>query len=354
MDTGPGIPRRPAGPRETSRDLDSPTSGIPVQPSSSAPPAGHPSGGHPSGGSPSASGGHPYAQDAPGQPPYGNQQQPQMQPTLSGAPQNAYAQEPSYTARGSDELGVRETSGVEVRIGSSRSERNRLRREQRGRDGRRKGVLIGAGALVVAAAAVAALVLIPGSDGGKDGGTAASGGGTPSVPAQGGAMPKTGTQVTVATTDGSRYQLGVVDTGTAEGAATQQTTAPTGYGFAYIEYVLSNPGKEKVLLDYPGDVFVKLSRLEKSARGRCMPQVGAPETMCTPPTHSDVVKTLRGGQLVAGDGEDKYMPPGSSYLVRATVDVPVAKTLRPGDLRLFIWKRLYMGNQDAKEAPLPR
>ncbi|RMI43506.1 hypothetical protein EBO15_16325 [Actinomadura harenae] len=252
---------------------------------------------------------------------------------------------------------MRETSGVEVRIGSSRSERNRIRREQRGRSGRRKGLLAGAVVLVVAAAAAGAFVLIPGSDGenGENGdGATVSGGGDTSAPARSGPMPKTGAPVTVGTADGYKYRIAAVDAGTGDGASTQQTTAPSGYGFGYVEYVLSNPTNAKVLLDYPGDVFVTRSRVESSGRGRCMPQVGAPEAMCTPPTHSDVVRSLRGGQLIKGDGEDKYMPPGSAYLVRATVDVPIAKELKAGDLRLFIWKRLYMANASAKEAPLPR
>lgn len=368
MDTGPGIPRRPAGPRETSRDPSgAPTSGIPVQPSAQPlaqqhgayPDEQYGSGGYPTVQSPTGSGGHPHTRDVPAQQGYAQQQQPvqQIQPEQQFQPERSQGAQPpgaSYPARGSDELGVRETSGVEVRIGSSRSERNRIRREQRGRAGRRKGLLAGAAVLVVAAAAVGAFVLIPGSDGGKGDGTTASGGGGSSAPVQPGRMPRTGTPVTVSTADGNKYQLAAVDTGTGDGASTQQTTAPSGYGFAYVEYVLSNPTHDKVLLDFPGDVFVKRTRVEGSGRGRCMPQVGVPEDMCTPPTHSNVVRALRGGQLIKGDGEDRYMPPGSAYLVRATVDVPVAKELKTGDLRLFIWKRLYMANASAKEAPLPR
>ncbi|MEV5571087.1 hypothetical protein AB0L06_13645 [Spirillospora sp. NPDC052269] len=389
MDTGPEIPRRPAGPRETSRDPSgAPTSGFPVQPSQppaqpsqtrTQQPTGYPdepfaSGGYPTVQSPRGSGEHlqtwdvsaphgygrqqPSAQQQPQQPsPQPQYSQPQQPPAQQFQPQHSPGVQPSgapYSGRGSDELGVRETSGVEVRIGSSRSERNRIRREQRGRDGRRKGLLAGAAVLVVAAAAAGAFVLVPGSDGGKKDGATASAGGGSSAPVQSGRMPKTGTPVTVGTADGNKYQLAAVDTGTGDGASTQQTAAPSGYGFAYVEYVLSNPTHDKVLLDYPGDVFVKRTLVESAGRGRCMPQLGAPEDMCTPPTHSDVVRTLRGGQLVKGDGEDKYLPPGSAYLVRATVDVPVEKELKTGDLRLFIWKRLYMANADAKEAPLPR
>ncbi|MCP2337154.1 hypothetical protein [Actinomadura rupiterrae] len=381
MDTESGLPGRSGGPRATSRDpLGTSASpahqGYPQQPSAQPPYAQqpHPQQPHPQQSPqpqqpyaqqppaqqayvqqpPTQQG---YAQEPPAQQPYAQEppaQQAYAQHPSASQPPNAYAHEASYGPRSSDEIGVRETSGVEVRIASSRSERNRIRREERGRSGRRKGLLVCAGVLVVAAAAAGAFVLIPGSDSEKgDPGTAAIDGNPPASSTQSTAMPKTGTPVTVGTTDGYQYQLAAVDSGVGEGASTQQTTAPSGYGFAYVEYVLSNPTAKKVLLDFPGDVFVKRTLVQSAARGRCMPQAGTPEDMCTPPTHSDVVRSLRGGQLIKGDGDDKYMPPGSAYLVRATVDVPVEKELKTGDLRLFIWKQMYMADQTAKEAPLP-
>ncbi len=48
------------------------------------------------------------------------------------------------------------------------------------------------------------------------------------------------------------------------------------------------------------------------------------------------------------------MPPGSAFLVRATVDVPVDRDLKRSDLGLFVWKQLYMADQLAKQAPFPR
>ncbi|MBW8487329.1 hypothetical protein [Actinomadura parmotrematis] len=246
---------------------------------------------------------------------------------------------------------VHDTSGVQVRIGS-RSDRHRARREQerQGGGGRRLGLILGGVSIAVAAAvAVGVLLMMPGGD---DGGVAPSG---PAGASTGGtgAMPKTGSPVDVATADGSKYRIAAVGAGSGAGVSTQQAGAAGGSKVAYIEYVLSNPSQQKVLLDFPGDVFVKRDMVGASARGRCMWQAGVPEDMCTPPTSSDVVRKLKGGDLVAGDGGDKYMPPGSSFLVRATVGVPVDRRLGRNDLRLYIWKKLYVPDQYARLAAFP-
>jgi hypothetical protein len=167
-------------------------------------------------------------------------------------------------------------------------------------------------------------------------------------------LPRRGKPVDVGTADGSRYRIAAVNGGIEEGGATpQQSSPPPGTKFAYIEYVLTNPSKERVLLDFPGDVFLERDLVAEQARGRCMWQAGVPEDMCTPPTRSEVVRRLAGGALASGDGGDKYLPPGSSHLVRATVEVPVSERLKRADLRLYIWKQLYMADRLAKQAPFP-
>ena len=216
---------------------------------------------------------------------------------------------------------------------------------------------------IAAAALVAgAIVLLPRSNGvhapepQSVGETTATGPGSGSAAGAKGGMPRTGAPVEVSTADGSRYRIaavtaGIDAAGTApQGAAAQAARTPT----AYIDYVLSNPSKRRVLLDYPGDVFLRRDAVAPEARGRCMWQAGVPETMCTPPTRSRVVRTLAGGRLQPGDGGDRYMPPRSSYLVRVTVDVPVTSGIKRSDLRLYIWKQLYMADRLAQEAPMPR
>jgi hypothetical protein len=134
--------------------------------------------------------------------------------------------------------------------------------------------------------------------------------------------------------------------------ATQQSSPSPGWSFAYIEYILSNPADRQVLLDFPGDVFVKRDLVAEKDRGRCMWQAGVPEDMCTPPARSEVVRTLSGGPLIGGDG-GRYMPPRSSYLVRATGEVSVDRKIKRSDLGLYIWKQLSMADELARQAPFP-
>ncbi|MGC4954407.1 hypothetical protein ACLQ2P_14440 [Actinomadura citrea] len=246
-------------------------------------------------------------------------------------------------------MGVRETSGVQVRLGSW--ERERERRERR-RRGRRSG-LVAAGVLVLAGLVTVGLVLTPGS--GDKGGTEAAPAAGEQAPGGGAKPPPAGSPITVGTADGSRYRIAAVTSGISDGVVTTfQSTPPSGTAFPYIEYILGNPSGGKVLLDFPGDVFVRRDLVTPEARGRCMPQAGVPEALCTPPTDSQVVRRLAGGALVAGEGGDKYLPPGASYLVRATVDVPVDRGVRRSDMALYVWKQLYVADQLAKQAPFPK
>ncbi|WP_051301382.1 hypothetical protein [Actinomadura rifamycini] len=271
-------------------------------------------------------------------------------------------------------MGTRETSGVQVRLGArgGRARRERARAERAadewsrpggypgdgpgGRSGKRAGRRAGvvAAGVVALAGLVMAGVVLSSSTREDEAGNAALGGaerpnGTASVP-----LPEAGKPVEVGTADGSRYRIAAVTAGVSDGAMpSAQSAAPSGTSYPYIEYLLTNPKDEQVLLDFPGDVFVKADLVADDARGRCMPQAGVPEDMCTPPTKSRVVKTLAGGEPIAGDGGDKWMPPGSSYLVRATVTVPVDRRIDGTDLGLFIWRQLYVNDQLAKPAPFP-
>ncbi|MFC9973461.1 hypothetical protein ACFVH6_21465 [Spirillospora sp. NPDC127200] len=254
---------------------------------------------------------------------------------------------------GAGRTGRRDTSGVQVRLGS-RSARNRERRQAR--SGRRLGIIAGSFVGGLAVVSAAALLLMPGSEGGE---TTVSpepqtAQGTAPTTAAKARLPRGGPPVDISTADGSRYRVQAVTGGTVNGVTTLQSSPPSGTAFPYVEYILTNPSKEKVLLDFPGDVFVRRDQVAAKARGRCMYQAGAPETMCTPPATSTVVRRLAGGALTAGDGGDKYLAPGGSYLVRATVEVPVDKRIRRGDLRLYIWKKLYVADQYAREAQFPR
>ena len=229
------------------------------------------------------------------------------------------------------------------------------RRPDARRQGRkRRGGLV---ATAVAAVAVAAVLggaffvppLLEGDDVTPAPQTAGGSTGAADVP-----PPPTGTTIDVATADGSKYRLATVTAGLGDRAGgAQQSPPPPGTTYAYIDYVLTNPSGQRSLLDFPGDVFVRRDLVAEQARGRCVWQPGVPETMCTPPVRSVVVRRLAGGELEPGEGGDRYLPPGSSYLVRATAEVPVSESTKRADLRLYVWKQLYMADQLAKPVPYP-
>ncbi|MFB4311928.1 hypothetical protein [Actinomadura sp. GTD37] len=387
MDTEPGVPRRPGDIRDTPAHgfpRATPREGTPVRPAGAPIPPGAPT--RPivqappaAEAPPSVWGTPPPAPAEPGLPQPGGL--PQTLRVPGGPPRPGAPAGPSEPGRGrggaqvgdaewagvpeaqdaysrraersstTGPMGVRETSGVQVRLGSRERERERWERR---RAGRRSG-LVAAGVLVLAGLVTAGLILTPGSGDDDDGGTGAA----PSTgeQRQGGdvELPDAGAPITVGTADGARYRIAAVTDGVSDGvAATSQSSPPSGASFAYIEYILGNPTSARVLLDFPGDVFLKRNLIAPDARGRCMPQAGVPEDMCTPPTKSQVVRRLAGGELVSGDGGDKYMPPDSAFLVRATVDVPVEHGVKRSDMGLYVWKQLYVADQLAKQAPFPR
>ncbi|GAA4143132.1 hypothetical protein [Actinomadura keratinilytica] len=259
---------------------------------------------------------------------------------------------PSATGTGGP-IGVHDTSGIQVRLRPRGADR---RRRERRRSGRRAGVVAACAMAVAAVLIGTGVLLMPGLRDGNPRAESPRGGQSAASEAgrAGAARPRAGSPVDVGTADGSRYRLQAV-TGGLENAAvtTQQSSPPAKGSFPYIDYILSNPTKDRVLLDFPGDVFVRRSLVAARDRGRCVWQAGVPESMCTPPTKSEVVRRLSGGALIPGDGGDRYLPPGSSYLVRVTVEVPVDRRLRRGDLRLYVWKQLYMADRPARLVPFP-
>ncbi|TDD29749.1 hypothetical protein E1287_30355 [Actinomadura sp. KC06] len=366
MDTESGVPRRPGDIRNT------PPHGVPAP--KATPREGTPI--HPVG-SPQLSPGGPIPLGAPSRPivhppsasqasPTPHKQGPQPTDTFvagrppepperggdalwAGVPeaQNAFM-EPDEPLSTTGPMGVRETSGVQVRLGSRRRARQGKTRRTGGRRGGRGG-LVAAGVLVLAGLITVGLVLTRGSGDGDTANRPAAGAPGPDVP-----LPRAGKAIEVGTADGAKYRIAAVSSGVADGVVTTFQSPPSGTSFAYVEYLLTNPTNQKVLLDFPGDVFVKRALVAPDAQGRCMPQAGVPEDMCTPPTKSRVVRRLTGGEPIPGEGGDTYMPPGATYMVRATVDVPVQREISRKDMGLYVWKQLYMADQLAKQAPFPR
>ncbi|MGP4029974.1 hypothetical protein [Actinomadura sp. 3N407] len=131
------------------------------------------------------------------------------------------------------------------------------------------------------------------------------------------------------------------------------TSQPAGTSFPYIDYLLTNPTQDEVLLNFPGDVFLRREFVTSGVRSRCEPKTGVPDDMCTPPTKSEVVRRLAGGELIPAAGGDRYMPPGATYLVRVTVEAPIKRDITSADMGLYVWRQLYMADNPAKQVPFP-
>jgi hypothetical protein len=201
------------------------------------------------------------------------------------------------------------------------------------------------------------IVLLRSADSGGAGIQAPGDGGPPAVngglagPAR---TPKTGQPLRLHTPEGFGYTVAA-----AHGAAndeplpTGHTPLSSGTTYAYVDYVLSNTQGRPVLLDFPGDLFVRRDRVPATARRRCMPQPGVPGDMCTLPNHSAVIGYLDGSKPPIEDAGDRYIPPGASYLVRVATTMPVVKGLRQSGMRLFVWDARYISDRRAVEVPFP-
>ncbi|TDB96768.1 hypothetical protein [Actinomadura sp. 7K534] len=264
--------------------------------------------------------------------------------------QDAY---PEHSGPYGTEQTARDSGGVEVRLGPRARERERARREREARRARRRsgarGLPVAAGVLVLAGLVAIGLVLTPGSGG--DGGSQAGGSGARPADVE---PPPAGKPLDVGTADGFRYRVAAVSNGLNEDAVTaSQTALPSGTSFPYIDYLLTNTTDDEALLLYPGDLVVKRELVAPDARERCEPQGGAPDDMCIVPAGNEVVRRLIGGELVDGDGGDKYMPPGSTYLVRITAEVPVDDDLTSSDVALYVAEQIFVGTEPAKHVPFP-
>ncbi|WP_170177585.1 serine/threonine protein kinase [Thermomonospora umbrina] len=245
-----------------------------------------------------------------------------------------------------------DTSGIEVRIrGRASGRRAAASERRRGRAARRNSTVAGllAGTVLVGSALIVWNSGVADSALGRSSGRLAGGPGGEAVPS------RTGPAVEVETTHGYRYRLSAIGYDADPQAVPAGQSPPPGTAYLHADYVLSNPLEKPVLLDlYTADVFVKRARLPEGARGRCMWHNGVPEDMCTPPAKPRVLSRLSGGPPTGGAGGDRYMAPGASYVVRVGLDLPMEADLRPGDLRLYVWRQTYMADTLVKEIPFPR
>lgn len=166
--------------------------------------------------------------------------------------------------------------------------------------------------------------------------------------------PRTGPSLRVTTPEGYAYSLGAIKSGTDSHPLSDTSPGPPGSTFAYADYVLTNVRSEPALLDFPADLFTRRSKVSSAYGQRCMPQPGAESDMCTLPNHSKIIGYLDDSKPpTKTDGGDAYMPPGASYIIRVATDLPVQSSLKPEDMKLYVWNVRYRPDRKATEVAFP-
>ena len=200
-----------------------------------------------------------------------------------------------------------------------------------------------AGALTVGGITAAVVVLGPHPSGrghpilGTAGDTA-DGNAAPSrmpAPIPVGTAAPAGPVLSVTTPDDYRYSMAAVTAGTREPVA--------GSVRAYADYVLSNTQNRPILVDFPADLFIRRAMVPKAGQSRCMPL----------PDQAQIVLRLRNSAEPIVNGADTFIPPGASYLVRVTTDLPVKKKATRGDMKLYVWNVRFTADRKAVEVAFP-
>lgn len=229
--------------------------------------------------------------------------------------------------------------------GSHRGTRRRKRQPSAGR-----GVVLAVLGILAIAAALVALPFVlhrdaPGTDAGAAPGTSSSA--VAKVD-----RPEAGEPLTVKTPEGFTYSVEAV--GRATSKDPMPAAPPAGLTNVYVDYILTNAGKQAALLDFPPDVFVKRSVVPDSDQERCIPRVGAPDDMCAAPSRPRILGRVGDSRspYVTSSG-DTYIPAGSSYLVRAVVGFVVPDGTSADDLGLYVWAVRFTGDRTAREVVFP-
>ncbi|RAY12036.1 hypothetical protein DPM19_27200 [Actinomadura craniellae] len=228
----------------------------------------------------------------------------------------------------------------------SRSHRRHRARRRRGTSAALAGTL--AGVAGIAAIAIGVVALRP-DDGGRPAAASSASPDASSLPS-----PGTGPVLNLTAPEGYAYGLGAVKAGTSDRPLPRSTPPPADGTYPYVDYVLTNRGSGPALLDYPADLFVRRSLVPEDVRGRCMPQPGVPDDLCTLPAESQVIGRIGGSrppdQQPSGD---IMMPAGASYLVRVAAQLPVGKKAGADDLRLYVWHVRFVSDRKGVEVALP-
>ncbi|TNY37086.1 hypothetical protein [Thermomonospora catenispora] len=165
--------------------------------------------------------------------------------------------------------------------------------------------------------------------------------------------PAAGRPVTVATPEGDRYTMAAVRTGVERAPLPGLPAPPPGKGYAFADYVLTNPHHRPLPLVFPPGLLLRRTAVPAEHAERCVFRFGAPERLCEPPGRSRVIARLRGSQGPIRIGSGVHLAPRSSCLVRVVADAPVPESLDRGDMALYVWRVRFTGDGIARRIPLP-
>ncbi|SEG80492.1 hypothetical protein SAMN04489712_11391 [Thermomonospora echinospora] len=165
--------------------------------------------------------------------------------------------------------------------------------------------------------------------------------------------PVTGRPLTVVTPEGDRYTVAAVRGATGQAPLSGLPAPPPGKGYAFIDYVLTNPHRRPVLLEFPPNVFLRRAVVPADFAERCVFRVGAPEDVCDLPGRTRVIARLRGSAGLLRQDADTYMAPGASYLVRTVADAPVPDSADRRDMGLYVWEVRFTQDRIARYVPFP-
>jgi hypothetical protein len=243
-------------------------------------------------------------------------------------------------------------SGIQVRLGpigagpQPREAPRRDRPEPMHGSKARNRILLGAGAITLVG--LLAVLLWPKSS--QQSPPVQSIGGTGATQRD---TPKTGTPLTVSTATGDTYTVAAAGGGPDDAP---RSAAPSGQAYASGDYVLTNALDRPVLLDMdnlPADLFVRRGLVPANQLPVCQQQAGVPGDFCTLADSSRIIGLLNHSQPPTQKDGDLYMPAHASYLIRISTDLALTDQLRQQDLGLYVWRAIYIPDQQARPLKFP-
>ncbi|GAB3678933.1 hypothetical protein GCM10027589_49190 [Actinocorallia lasiicapitis] len=219
---------------------------------------------------------------------------------------------------------------------SRRSHERMMARAERRRRNSRRMMTIAFGAVPLLIAVIAALIFWPDAESPAPqpppGKTA-----KPTKLARVAAM-DTGVPLEATSTDGFEFSFAGVRAGVTG-------TVP------YADYVIANTGSDEALFETPVDLFVRSGAVPKGVQ--CNLTTGV-EGACSPRNKAKLIGPVGDSPQLRKEGEDWYMPPGSSYLVRVTVAAEMKQGVTPDDVSLWLWASRFYRDRTGHSVPIPK